>query len=38
MLIAPPFILTEGEADLLLARTRAALDATLEDVRKMGHP
>ena len=30
MLVAPPFVLSEAEADLLIARTRAALDATLQ--------
>ncbi len=30
MLIAPPFVLSEGEADLLIERTRAALDEVKE--------
>lgn len=36
MLISPPFVLSEEEADLLVARTRVALDGTLEEVRKRG--
>jgi putrescine aminotransferase len=36
MLIAPPFVLTEDEADILLDRTRHALDGTLEELRKRG--
>jgi putrescine aminotransferase len=36
MLVAPPFVLSESEADELVARTRAALDGTLEEVRRRG--
>ncbi len=36
MLVAPPFVLSEGEADLLVARVRGALDRTLEVVRGRG--
>jgi putrescine aminotransferase len=34
MLIAPPFVITEAEADMLVERTRRALDATWEEVKK----
>jgi putrescine aminotransferase len=34
MLIAPPFVLTEAEADMLVERTRRALDATWQEVKK----
>jgi putrescine aminotransferase len=34
MLIAPPFVLTEAEADILIERTRSALDATWQEVKK----
>jgi putrescine aminotransferase len=36
MLVAPPFVLSEAEADMLIARTRQALDATLDEVRRLG--
>ena len=36
MLIAPPFVLSEGEADLLVERTRLALDGALEEARRRG--
>jgi putrescine aminotransferase len=36
MLIAPPFVLSEAEADLLVERTRAALDAALQEAQKRG--
>jgi putrescine aminotransferase len=36
MLVAPPFVLSEAEADLLLDRTRHALDGTLEALRARG--
>jgi putrescine aminotransferase len=36
MLIAPPFILSESEADTLVERARRALDATWDDVRRRG--
>ena len=36
MLVAPPFVLSEAEADLLLDRTRHALDGTLEALRGRG--
>jgi putrescine aminotransferase len=34
MLIAPPFVLSEPEADLLVERTRKALDAALVEVER----
>ncbi len=36
MLAAPPFVLSEAEADTLVARTRQALDGTLEEMRRRG--
>jgi putrescine aminotransferase len=36
MLIAPPFVLSEEEADLLIARARHALDETLAEVQRRG--
>ena len=36
MLAAPPFVLSEDEADMLIARTREALDGTLEEMRRRG--
>ena len=36
MLAAPPFVLSEPEADMLVARTRQALDGTLEEMRRRG--
>jgi putrescine aminotransferase len=36
MLIAPPFVLSEGEADVLVERTRLGLDGALEEARKRG--
>ena len=36
MLAAPPFVLSEAEADLLVERTRHALDGTLEEMRRRG--
>jgi putrescine aminotransferase len=36
MLIAPPFVLSESEADLLVARTRVALDEALAEVHRRG--
>jgi adenosylmethionine-8-amino-7-oxononanoate aminotransferase len=36
MLIAPPFVLSESEADLLVERTKGALDETLEEAIRLG--
>ncbi len=36
MLVAPPFVLSESEADTLVGRTRQALDATLAEARNRG--
>jgi len=36
MLVAPPFILAESEADMLVERTRLALDGALEEARRRG--
>jgi putrescine aminotransferase len=36
MLVAPPFVLSEPEANLLIERTRLALDGALEEVLKRG--
>jgi putrescine aminotransferase len=36
MLIAPPFILSESEADTLVDRTRVALDAAWHEVKQRG--
>ncbi len=36
MLIAPPFVLSEAEADTLVERTRHALDGALEEARRRG--
>jgi putrescine aminotransferase len=34
MLIAPPFVLSEEEADLLVDRTERALDETLAELHR----
>jgi len=36
MLVAPPFVLSEAEADMLVERTRLALDGALEQGRRLG--
>ncbi len=36
MLVAPPFVLSEAEADVLVARTREALDGAMEVLRGKG--
>jgi len=36
MLVAPPFVLSETEADMLVERTRLALDGALEEARRRG--
>ena len=36
MLAAPPFVLSEAEADMLVAHTREALDGTLDEMRRRG--
>ena len=36
MLVAPPFVLSETEADLLVERTRHALDGALQEARHRG--
>ena len=36
MLAAPPFVLSEAEADTMVERTRQALDGTLEEMRRRG--
>jgi putrescine aminotransferase len=36
MLTAPPYILSESEADTLVETTRLALDDTAEELRKQG--
>ncbi len=36
MLVAPPFVLSEAEADIIVDRTRAALDETLAEARRVG--
>ncbi len=36
MLVAPPFVLSEAEADTLVARTRGALDGAMELLRERG--
>jgi putrescine aminotransferase len=36
MLAAPPFVLSEGEADMLVDRTRQALDGALDEARRRG--
>jgi putrescine aminotransferase len=36
MLIAPPFVLSEAEADLLVERSRLALDGALDEAQRRG--
>ena len=36
MLVAPPFVLSEAEADVLVERTRQALDGALEEALRRG--
>jgi adenosylmethionine-8-amino-7-oxononanoate aminotransferase len=36
MLIAPPFVLSEAEADMLVERTKHALDAALAETMRLG--
>ena len=36
MLVAPPYVLTESDADTLIERTRHALDGGLEEARRRG--
>ena len=36
MLVSPPFVLSEDEADILVARTRHALDAAHQEARRRG--